>query len=96
MLMEKDYLCEIDSEIMVAGYFEAMGIKVVKNKRRNVECVVLKNQESITRIQDNLKNMEVHGFVPVTKTESKRNQSVGNYNNKYRDKNFRIMKKTIL
>ena len=42
--------------------------------------------------------MEIQGFVPVTKTpQEKRNMSVGGTQmSKSRDKNFRIMKKTIL
>lgn len=36
-------------------------------------------------------------MVPITKTQDKRNQSVGSsLMNKSKDKNFRIMKKTLL
>lgn len=44
--------------------------------------------------------LEINGFLPITKTQDKkdkRNQSVGNGQmNKSKDKNFRIMKKTLM
>lgn len=36
MLMHKEYLCEIDNEVIAPGYFEVVGIKVAKPKKRNV------------------------------------------------------------
>lgn len=43
-----------------------------------------------------MNKMEINGFVPVTKTAEKRNQSVGSHMTKSKDKNFRIMKKTLM
>jgi hypothetical protein len=36
MLMHKEYLCEIDNEIIAPGYFEALGVKVTRPKKHNV------------------------------------------------------------
>jgi hypothetical protein len=44
-------------------------VKISKAKKKNVECVVLKNEEAMSKIQDNLNHMEIHGFVPVTKPQ---------------------------
>ena len=41
--------------------------------------------------------MEIHGFVPITKPTEKRGQSVASSTiTRSRDKNFRIMKKSVL
>ena len=101
MLLNKEYLCEIDGDVIAPGYFQALGVKIAKNKRKNVECVVLKNEEAMSKIQENLNFMEMHGVVPVKmqiQEKDKRNQSVGGMNRvaKSKDKNFRIMKKAIL
>lgn len=43
-----------------------------------------------------MNKMEINGFMPMTKPQDKRNSSVGaGMMNKSRDKNFRIMKKTM-
>lgn len=95
MIKNKEYLCEVDCEIYCPGYFEALGIKVTKPKKKPVECVVLKNEEEMNRINDKINNLEINGFVPKVKLPEKRNQSVGGMN-RSKDKNFRIMKKTLM
>jgi hypothetical protein len=44
-----------------------LGVKVNKSKKKNVECVVLKNEEEINRIKDNINSFEINGFVTKTK-----------------------------
>lgn len=96
MIEKKEYLCEIDSQIYCPGLFEALGMKIAKPKKKPVESVILKNQEAINRINDNINNFELNSFIPKTKIPQKRNLSMGGSMNKSKDKNFRIMKKTLM
>lgn len=44
-----------------------------------------------------MNKLEINGVIPITKTQERRNQSVGSsLMNKSKDKNFRIMKKTLM
>ena len=36
MISNKEYVCEIDNEVYCPGYFEAMGIKVTKSKKKPI------------------------------------------------------------
>jgi hypothetical protein len=63
--------------------------------------VILKNEEEMMKMNnEKMGKLEINGFLPITKTQDKkdkRNQSVGTGSmNKSKDKNFRIMKKTLM
>lgn len=54
MIVNKDWLCEIDEEPICPGYLSALGIKVPKKNKRSTDCAFIRSNEETQKIKKHL------------------------------------------